>query len=293
MDAMHAILKDREENMWQIALCHVLFEAQIMEHRHFHMEQPEGSVMLQHPPFIQMSNFARKCRFDLCKVGDLRDPQSQLLMRKRLNVMTTSKGLYESLNDRACTGDHEHQQVAGSTWDPLENKFIQRSKYTERYPRKFARQIIQVLKSLKGRQVLVLAGAAEEEHPTERRRIDSKASPLAIALRSPEVTWDNVMAEVDRIAKRVGLLVVQHGDLIQAVQTLCPDKEVNHLVLCRGTDRMMGPSKAMRPGEAPLRRMVCIRRRFEDVFVEPEWERWENMSYIGNFEEQEHQQDAI
>ena len=86
------------------------------------------------------------------------------------------------------------------------------------------------------------------------------------------------MAEVDRIAKRVGPLIVQHGDLMQAVQTLCPDKDVNHLVLCRGTDRMMGPSKTMHPGEAPLRRMICIRRRFEDIFTEPEWERWENMS---------------
>ena len=168
LDAMQAVLKDREENMWQIALCHVLFEAEVMEHRHFHLEQPEGSIMLQHPAVVQMSNFAKKCRFDLCKVGDLRDPQSQLLIRKRLNVMTTSNGLYESLNDRTCAGEHEHQQIAGSTWDSQENKFIQRSKFSERYPRKFARQIIQVLKSLKGRQVLILAGGAKEDHPTKR-----------------------------------------------------------------------------------------------------------------------------
>ena len=43
---------------------------------------------------------------------------------------------------------------------------------------------------------------------------------------------------------------------------------------CRGTDRMLGLNHPTIPGEAPWRKMVCIRRRFEDVVVEPDWEQW-------------------
>ena len=54
---------------------------------------------------------------------------------------------------------------------------------------------------------------------------------------------------------------------------------MQHAVLCRGTDRMLGPNKRLVPGEAPFRKMACIRRRFEDNFVENEWESWERLSY--------------
>ena len=71
----------------------------------------------------------------------------------------------------------------------------------------------------------------------------------------------------------------QSGSLIDAVTAMIPDKEVSHIVLRRGVDRMLGPLKVMRPGEGPLRKMICIRRRFEDVVIEPEWENWERLSY--------------
>ena len=37
----------------------------------------------------------------------------------------------------------------------------------------------------------------------------------------------------------------------------------------------------MRPGDAPLRRRVCIRRRFEDIQVDSEREPWERLSQRG------------
>ena len=87
------------------------------------------------------------------------------------------------------------------------------------------------------------------------------------------------MQEANRLAKRVGPSVIQSGPIIDAVAAMIPDKEVSHLVLRRGVDRMLGPLKVMHPGEGPLRKMICIRRRFEDVVIEPEWENWERMSY--------------
>ena len=37
----------------------------------------------------------------------------------------------------------------------------------------------------------------------------------------------------------------------------------------------------MFPGEAPLRRMVCIRRRVGGIYVDEEWEPWERLTYEG------------
>ena len=83
----------------------------------------------------------------------------------------------------------------------------------------------------------------------------------------------------DKTASRVGTLVVESGTLFNMVQSLCPNHDVSHLVLCRGTDRSVGPNKRMVPGSAPLRRLICTRRRFEDVQVDSEWEPWERLSY--------------
>ena len=49
----------------------------------------------------------------------------------------------------------------------------------------------------------------------------------------------------------------------------------------RPTDRYVGPNKTMFPGEAPLRRMVCIRRRVGGIYVDEEWEPWERLTYKG------------
>ena len=80
------------------------------------------------------------------------------------------------------------------------------------------------------------------------------------------------MKVVDQETPRVGIRVITEGFLLQAVQRKCPQQKVHHLVLRRGMDRMVGPNLKLSPGDAPLRRYVCIRRRFADVDVEEQWE---------------------
>ena len=113
-------------------------------------------------------------------------------------------------------------------------------------------------------------GDTEENHPSKRRRLGQKSAPLEIILRNPHVSWSDVLHAGNAVAPRVGVRVVEEGLLKNAVQRLCPNHDVQHLVLCRGTDRMLGPNKSLSPGSAPFRKMACIRRRFEDVVVEDE-----------------------
>ena len=266
------ILRDREKSLWQISLAVVLLEFQVSQDHHFHFEQPEGSQMLLVPSLNPVLQATKRCCFDLCTVGDLRDPVNQKAVRKRLIVHTTSEELFQTLVNRKCTMQHEHSQIAGST--VLENNRMPMSQFTELYPRKFARQIVQALK----RTNQWSFAAETEEHPSKRRRVSEKSSQLAIALRNPDVTWEDVMHAVDALASRVGVKIIEQGDLIDAIQRLSPDYQINHVVLCRGTDRMLGPCKPMLPGQAPFRKMICIRRRLENIYQEDNWERWENLS---------------
>ena len=283
LDSLTHVLDARWQRLWQVALGVVLFEHQVTNDQHFHLEQPDGSAMLKLPALGPVIHVALPCKFDMCVVGGLVDPQSKVPIRKRMVVCTTSAEMRKALDHRKCLGEHPHFQVAGST--RVGDQTVPVSKFTEKYPRKFARQVCRILghrNQYHCHEVLANEVSDSEEaesHPTKRRRLGEKSSPLQIALRSTTVTWENVMQAADLQAPRVGPLVVDHGDLITALGTLCPDYVIHHAVLCRGTDRMVGPNQHMIAGEAPWRRMICIRRNFEDICLEPEWEKWERLSH--------------
>jgi len=83
------------------------------------------------------------------------------------------------------------------------------------------------------------------------------------------------------MAPRVGPLVIDTGEIIHEISMLCPEHEIKHVVLCRGTDRYPGPTRNVPPGSAPLRKRICIRRKHEDVVVDDEWEPWEKLTFKG------------
>ena len=272
------ILNQRWANLWQLALAVVLFRFQQVHGRHFHLEQPFGSDMLSVPCVQNIVQELSWCCFDMCRLGNLRDPRSQEPIRKRLIVCTSSAALHRFLHGKFCVEDHIHRHVAGSIM--TKQGSMPTSRFTEKYPSKFARQVVKVLLQEKPWEKHVFA-SQEDDHPTKRRRLGMKASPAEIAQMFPCINWQTALKLADSQAPRVGILVMETGELLNMVQKLCPDHDVRHLVLCRGTDRYVGPCKTMVPGEAPLRRRVCIRRRFEDIQVDEEWEAWERLTQKG------------
>lgn len=251
-----AILRDRKNHIWQISLARFLRQHQVEHGRHFHCEQPRGSQVLKLSCFRPILQVTTPSTFDLCQVGALRDTESSRYVRKRLTVCTTSKSLHQNLHDRTCHEKHDHRQIAGTI--RVKGRVMSMSQFTELYPRKFARQIIQSLKQERIRGLGSFA-AEHEDHPTKRRRLSQKSSDAQIQLLSSNLTWDTIMKAVDEEAPRVGPKVVTEGMLLQAVQRLCPQYIVNHLVLCRGMDRMVGPNMKISPGIAPIRRFIGIR----------------------------------
>ena len=268
------ILKHRQSNLWQIALGIVMHRYQRAHGRHFHMEQPQGSIMWKLPGSQELTQNLHVCCFDLCRVGALKDPKTQEPIRKRLHVLTTSTALQVCLHGKWCSKDHPHKQIAGNT--SVEGKSISLSKFTEWYPRRFAKQIVKALKGEKSRSECLVS--EQSEHPTKRRRLGKKLSPQEIEQRFPNVNWQTVMMLADRIAPRVGKLTIENGEILQQVQHLCPQQEIKHLVVCRGMNRHIGPCKATPRGSAPIRRFVCLTRITNHLHVDQEWEPWERLS---------------
>jgi hypothetical protein len=202
-------------------------------------------------------------------------------LRKRMEVLSTSNDLFRSLHKRFCPGNHEHQHIAGQTM--VNGIRLPLSQFTEGYPSRFARQVARCLCHDQSHPVLVgkheVPKLSVDEHPTKKRRLGQKIDADTIARRFPSVNWQTVLRLADSTARRVGTMVVDHGPLLQQVQEMCPQHEIKHLVLCRGTDRHVGPNKTMFPGDAPLRRMICIRRKIGDIHVDNEWEAWERLTY--------------
>ena len=79
----------------------------------------------------------------MCTAGDLIDPDTKLHMRKALTIMTSSKSLFHDMCGLKCSGKHEHQEIEGSCH--VNGKTMNRSSFSENYPRKFARRVAKCL----------------------------------------------------------------------------------------------------------------------------------------------------
>ena len=277
------VMEQRFQKLWQIALAIVLYQHQRESQSHFDLEQPRGSALLKTPGMSEILVGTLWNEFDMCRLGDLKDPQTQEPIRKRMTVCSTSTDLHIALHGKMCTGDHHHRPIAGNT--KVHGVSVKLSQWTELYPQKFAKQVAKIILHDKGSLCETFVGETDE-HPTKRRRLGSKLSPMAIQERfaqmpeAPEETWQNAMSLADQTAPRVGTQVIEQGPLIEMVQKLCSQHHIRHVVLCRGTDRYVGPNKRVLPGYAPLRRQVCIQRKTEAIIVD-DWEAWENLSQKG------------
>ena len=83
----------------------------------------------------------------MCVIGKLECPQTGLPMRKRTTVFTTHQGLHDMLHGKVCTQHGEHQAIEGSIH--FQGERVNRSRFSENYTRRFARQVIQVLRKSK------------------------------------------------------------------------------------------------------------------------------------------------
>ena len=294
----------------QVALGITLLRVQTWFGAHLHWEQPRSSLMLRLACLREVRDQTVETQVDLCQLGMI-DPESGMAMRKSLTVLTTSNVLGQVLDSFRCRGEHDHQVIAGSTH--VDGRSVLRSKISENYPRKFARAVVQTLKSFRGMtsqpigpQVLhaetyvIRQAESPVDHRSKRPKVMLQGSsqfrrradvtPTAVhepddrkrrrlhgkqsATAEGEAEARSLMQVVHSKTPRVGKVVLRDHDLLERFQALLPDKKVICVVACRGTDRTLGPPSDVHPDEIPLRKAVFVRRADGTLFLEDSWEAW-------------------
>ncbi len=239
---------------------------------------------------------------DLCVAGELKDPESGKLIKKALTILTTSHELVRHLQGLRCPGNHDHQPIEGSVI--YEGNNINRPRFSEMYPRKFARRVAQCLCKIQGPQEkphqakdLALAGTDEpaakrsktsratskvvrmsesiaEENP-KRIRLIGKTKPV-----NASQEWKTVFDKVNELAPRVGKISIEDPTILQTLQQLLPHpgKDIRQVIVCRGASRTIAPPTELIKGEAPWRINAFIGRETGNTMIDEEWENWENLS---------------
>ena len=294
----------RLQHLEQIALGIVIMRYQRSCHRHMHWEQSRASLMFKLPYLQEVHQVTQATDFDMCTAGSLQDPESGKFIKKGMTVLSTSNRVAESLRNKKCCGNHEHQVIEGST--VAHGMRMNRSTFSESYPRKFARDMAKVLckitfprekpcdpvmflsesptlvnePALKRRR-LVMTAKPKLSRSTEmtssmqvkRRKLNGKQSPL-----NALDAWTKVFDLVDPLLARVGKRTIDDSTVLQNIQELLPDKQVKFVIACRGSNRTIAPTEDVVASEAPFRKCVYLKRGTTQIFVEDEWENWEQLS---------------
>ena len=122
----------REQDRHHLRLC------QEGHNRHFHLEQPYESENAQ-PELMDAGLGTLPATFDMCHVGGLQLPNHAGFLQKCTQVFTTSRHIFETLNQQFCHRSHSHVPIKGhtKTW----GKWVQISRYAKAYTAGFTRKI--------------------------------------------------------------------------------------------------------------------------------------------------------
>ena len=292
----------RDENLYQLALGLVLFRHQTSMACHMHWEQPAKSIMLRNPLLKEVIQGTKVAEFDMCRVGQMRDPINQLLYKKGMEITTTSSKFYFQFHGRTCNHQHEHQPLEGETI--YKGLRIKRTELSEMYNRKFARTLAKVLTKVSC--VKEPPMASSEEHAFVVKRVSS-ALPASVPKRaklqvseliepqalpakrrrtmgkSPEgptmtTLCDQICSSVLQIAPKVGRKEITQSHILNDLQEVFHDKQIIRAIVCKGTERTLMPPSDLLPEEAPFRRALIVQRVTKHVRLEDQWEEWKYLS---------------
>ena len=94
------IYTERQSDLHTLELCNQIYLYQVAHGRHFHMEQPRGSEMIQQPQLQDTRMGTLPATFDMCQVGRLKLPLSEHFLQKRTQVSQQVENcLKESTNN--------------------------------------------------------------------------------------------------------------------------------------------------------------------------------------------------
>ena len=139
LSAWDALQQTRLLSLEQIALGVVLLRHQHSRNSHFHREQPRGSLMFKLAYVQEVLHYLLAIDVDLCVAGELKDLLNGMMIMKTLTILSTARRMIDALTGLRCSHQHEHQTIEGQT--NVNEVTMNRSTFTENYPRRFARRL--------------------------------------------------------------------------------------------------------------------------------------------------------
>lgn len=305
IESWDALQQDRMEHLGQLALGVVILRFQRQHSNHMHWEQPRGSIMLKVPYMQEVRYYMLSVDVDLCTAGDLRDPNNGLLIKKTLTIMTTSNYMVKSLHGLRCPGTHQHQTIEGQV--TVAGQKVNRSSFTENYPRKFARKLAFIMGRVQKPSEVpyrnevwpILAAGEHPESPNPKRPKLQRYASAKLSRTQPvtqlpwgkrqkcsvktkpldaKAEWQSIFDQVHDLLPRVGKRCLDDHGVQQQIQNLIPEKEIMSIVACRGASRTIAPPENILRGMAPLRRCIYTERGSGEIRAEEEWEPWESLA---------------
>ena len=286
------ILEEREHDRVHLELCNQLYMYQVGEGKHFHLEQPQGSEMMGQEELVEARLGTLPATFDMCKMGRLHLPQETQYIRKRTTVYTTSRIVFNALQEQMCDKQHVHRHIRGK--EQIHGRWLNISTFAQSYTPTFARRVARmVVQSLCGGEKPLVVdemvlGLDEHERPEmaqdalrvqKRRRVHFKQAPEALYGKAP--SWEAIFKTVSARTPRVGNGYFRLGEPVtELVQKLVPDMEVRLLVACRGTDRHRVLTPTTGDPVYPFRKTVVVDRHTGEVRETGPVEPWTQLPRI-------------
>ena len=146
----------------------------------------------------------------------------------------------------------------------IEECFVLPSSRQQKYPR---------LSTVRAKGNVPSASPATSLPEPKRRRLLEKQSN-----QTPQEVWQDIVKYFQEHTPRVGKRIIDDPKIIQDVQDFIPDKKIRFAVVCRGTDRALGPVRTVVAGEVPFRKCLFLHRETNEWMIEDEWENWEHLS---------------
>ena len=295
------ILQGRQDDCVHLELCNQLYLHQVAAGRHFHLEQPMGSEMVNQPQLEDVHLGTLPAFFDMCQAGKLKAPNVDRFLKKRMQVLTTSRIVHQQLHNVNCAKTHDHQQIKGNVKDPQQG-WIKLSAYAAAYTAVFARRVAKgmmmsgychedplLLEELLVGEEVSQKGEKRQmaqevlELRKVRRRYDTKSPPVPGELEphSPQwqVFWKAVFVAFDKEVPRVGNAYFQASDpRVQKIQQQFPQVDIRFVLMCRGTEKYRVPKPEIARDDIPLRKTLVVDRQTGEIRDLGDFEEWQLFS---------------
>ena len=204
----------------------------------------------------------------------LRHPETANAMQKKTRVQTTSRAVFQELDQRICDHSHEHSQIAGRC--RVHDMSIQASKFASFYPRAFAKAIVKGIIQTKDLPIEKPIYHVEEdvvEPPKKKAKLeleDMEDTPMADADHPWTDVFQNLRAELPKSGVKTSTSPM-HATF-RAIQSKVPGHTIGAIKAGKGLDRYITGEHAWHQ-EFPMRHTIVMRRmshKIEDLGNE-EW----------------------